>query len=76
MSLVSSMLKTVRNVEEESSKVVKSLENTIDAIDGGLDEYASPDMVSNATPEDLMRSTKVGWMGVVICGSAVIEKCL
>ena len=66
MSLVSTMLKTVRNVEEESSKVVKSLENTIDAIDGSLEEYFSPDFTSNATPEDLMRSTKVrGLVGVV-----------
>ena len=57
---VSSLLKTVKNVEEEAGKGVRSLENTIDAIDAELEKYDSSDPpASDATPEDLIRSTKV-----------------
>ncbi len=57
---VSTLLKTVKNVEDEASKVVRSLENTIDAIDAGIVEYNSSNPpASDATPEDLIRSTKV-----------------
>ncbi len=59
VSQVSTMLKTVKNVEEESGKVVRSLENTIDSIDSGLIEFNSKDFKSEATPEDLIRATKV-----------------
>ena len=60
VSKVSSLLKTVKNVEDEASKVVRSLENTIDAIDSGLEEYdSSKPAASDVTPEDLIRSTKV-----------------
>ena len=37
MSKVSSLLKTVKNVEDEASKGVQSLENTIDAVKIRLD---------------------------------------
>lgn len=57
---VSSLLKTVKNVEEESGRVVRSLENTIDAIEKNLVEFNSPNKPTvNAGPEDLIRSTKV-----------------
>ena len=59
VSQVSTMLKTVKNVEEESGKVVRSLENTIDSISSGLSEFSSKDFTSDATPEELIRTTKV-----------------
>ena len=61
VSKVSSLLKTVKNVEDESSKGIQSLENTIDAIEAGLAEYADPSKEpdSNIKPEELIRSTKV-----------------
>ena len=60
VSQVSSLLKTVKNVEEESGRVVRSLENTIDSIDASLEEYNSPRKpTADAGPEDLIRSTKV-----------------
>jgi len=59
VSQVSTMLKTVKNVEEESGKVVRSLENTIDSISSGLTEFARDDFASEATPEELIRTTKV-----------------
>ena len=57
---VSTMLKTVKNVEDEAGRGVRSLENTIDSIEADLIEYASdrPAKVE-AGPEDLIRSTKV-----------------
>ena len=60
VSQVSSLLKTVKNVEEESGRVVKSLENTIDSIEASLQDYDSPRKpTGSAGPEDLIRSTKV-----------------
>ncbi len=59
---VSSLLKTVKNVEDEASKGVQSLENTIDAIEAGIRAYNAGELVSpgsEASPEDLVRSTKV-----------------
>lgn len=57
---VSSLLKTVKNVEDEASKGVQSLENTIDAIEAALKEYETSDPSDiRASPEDLIRSTKV-----------------
>jgi talin len=56
---VSAMLKTVKNVEDEAGRGVRSLENTIDSIEANLAEYSSsnpPRM--EAGPEDLIRSTK------------------
>lgn len=57
---VSSLLKTVKNVEDQASKGVQSLENTIDAIEAGIQGYNSDQQsASEATPQDLIRSTKV-----------------
>lgn len=57
---MSSLLKTVKNVEDEASKGVQSLENTIDAIEAGLKDYNSDQPPATETsPEDLIRSTKV-----------------
>ena len=57
---VSTMLKTVKNVEDEAGRGVRSLENTIDSIEADLVEFVSdrPAKVE-AGPEDLIRSTKV-----------------
>ncbi len=56
---VSSLLKTVKNVEDEAGRGVRSLENTIDSIDADLEEYNSPrPPKATASPEDLIRSTK------------------
>ena len=57
---VSSLLKTVKNVEDEAGRGVRSLENTIDSIDANLQVYDSdaPPKIE-ATPQDLIRSTKV-----------------
>lgn len=61
---VSNMLKTVKNVEDEAGRGVRSLENTIDSIEADLTEYLSerPPKV-DAGPEDLIRSTKVSLNG-------------
>ncbi len=60
VSKVSSLLKTVKNVEEESGRVVRSLENTIESIDTNLEEFLSSNKPTvSAGPEDLIRSTKV-----------------
>lgn len=57
---VSSLLKTVKNVEDEASKGVQSLENTIDAIEAGINDFnTNQQPATEATPEDLIRSTKV-----------------
>ena len=57
---VSSMLKTVKNVEDEAGRGVRSLENTIDSIDADLAEFnSSRPPKKDAGPEDLIRSTKV-----------------
>ena len=57
---VSSLLKTVKNVEDEASKGVQSLENTIDAIEAGINAYNSDQQpATEASPQDLIRSTKV-----------------
>ena len=59
VSKVSSLLKTVKNVEDEAGRGVRSLENTIDAIEDALVEYNSPNPPKvNHSPEDLIRSTK------------------
>ena len=57
---VSSLLKTVKNVEDEAGRGVRSLENTIDSIDADLQAFDSdaPPKIE-ATPQDLIRSTKV-----------------
>ena len=52
---MSSLLKTVKNVEDEASKGVQSLENTIDAIEAGLLAYKNREM--EASPETLVRCT-------------------
>lgn len=58
---VSVMLKTVKNVEDEAGRGVKSLENTIDSIEADLAEFSSNrPPKTEAGPEDLIRSTKVG----------------
>lgn len=55
------MLKTVKNVEDEAGRGVKSLENTIDSIEADLAEFSSNrPPKTEAGPEDLIRSTKVG----------------
>ena len=60
MAKVSSLLKTVKNVEDEAGRGVRSLENTIDSIDADLKLYDSDaPPKSDATPQDLIRSTKV-----------------
>lgn len=59
VSQVSSMLKTVKNVEEESGRIVRSLENAIDNIESGIADFESGRLTSSASPEDLIRSTKV-----------------
>ena len=57
---VSSLLKTVKNVEEEAGRGVRSLENTIDSIEADIAEFDSRNPPKEtATPEDLIRSTKV-----------------
>lgn len=57
---VSSLLKTVKNVEDEAGRGVRSLENTIDSIDADLEVYDSDALPKiEATPQDLIRSTKV-----------------
>lgn len=62
---VSSLLKTVKNVEEEAGRGVRSLENTIDSIEADIAEFDSPNPPKEpATPEDLIRSTKVGYNGL------------
>ena len=58
---VSTMLKTVKNVEDEAGRGVRSLENTIDSIEADLAEFESDHPPKkDAGPEDLIRSTKVG----------------
>ena len=60
VSKVSAMLKTVKNVEDEAGRGVRSLENTIDSIDADIKEFLSDrPPKSEAGPEDLIRSTKV-----------------
>lgn len=74
VSKVSSLLKTVKNVEEESGRVVRSLENTIESIDKNLEEFLSDKKPTiPAGPEDLIRSTKVPtslWVSLIICNRA------
>ena len=68
VSKVSPLFKTVKNVEDEASKGVQSLENTIDAIEAGLLAYKNGEMeAATASPEDLVRCTKV--RGVVVVGA-------
>ena len=56
---VSNLLKTVKNVEDEAAKGVRSLENAIEAIASDLQEFESSNPPrSQATAEDLIRSTK------------------
>ena len=64
---VSNMLKTVKNVEDEAGRGVRSLENTIDSIEADLAEFASdrPPKVE-AGPEDLIRSTKVNILRLIL----------
>ena len=55
------MLKTVKNVEDEAGRGVRSLENTIDSIEADLAEFVSERPPKrDSKPEDLIRSTKVG----------------
>ena len=69
---VSNMLKTVKNVEDEAGRGVRSLENTIDSIEADLVEFSSdrPPKV-DAGPEDLIRSTKVS-----TGESGALKRCL
>lgn len=60
VSKVSAMLKTVKNVEDEAGRGVRSLENTIDSVDADLKEFLSDKPPKReGGPEDLIRSTKV-----------------
>ena len=57
---VGSLLQTVKNIEDEASRGVRSLENTIDNIDADLAEFSSSNPPKfTAGPEDLIRSAKV-----------------
>lgn len=57
---VSTMLKTVKNVEDEAGRGVRSLENTIDSIEADITKFLSDRAPkSDAGPEELIRSTKV-----------------
>ena len=57
---VSSLLKTVKYIEYEVGRGIRSLENTIDSINADLQVYDSdaPPKIK-ATPQDLIRSTRV-----------------
>lgn len=56
---LTSLLKTVKVVEDEHSRGTRALESTIEAIGQEIRALASPSAnTSQATPEDLIRSTK------------------
>ena len=85
---VSSLLKTVKNVEEEAGKGVRSLENTIDAIDAELEKYNSSDRsMTPVTLQLLMPPLKISYIAqryernlnmdsiIVILGSSLTLHC-
>ncbi|GFY46974.1 talin-2 [Trichonephila inaurata madagascariensis] len=56
---VTSLLKTVKSVEDEHSRGTRALESTIEAIAQEIRAYDSPDPpMRSATAEDLVRATK------------------
>ncbi|OXU28323.1 hypothetical protein TSAR_002155 [Trichomalopsis sarcophagae] len=56
---VTSLLKTVKAVEDEHTRGTRALESTIEAIGQELRTLRSPDSLkSNASPEDLLKCTK------------------
>lgn len=56
---LTSLLKTVKVVEDEHSRGTRALESTIEAIAQEIRALTSPNLYSsNATPEELIRSTK------------------
>jgi len=55
---VSSLLKTVRSVEDEASRGVRAIESTVDAVKQAVVNLQIGDPDRNATPEDLIRATK------------------
>lgn len=56
---VSSLLKTVKSVEDKALRGTRALESTIDAVKQAVLVVQNPSMpVRDATPEDLIRSTK------------------
>ena len=61
LSKVSSLIKTVKKIEDVSNRGTKSLENTIDAIEAVLAEYGDTNKAldTNITSEELIGSTKV-----------------
>lgn len=67
---VSGLLKTVKNVEDEAGRGVRSLENTIDSIDADLEEFESQRPPKKTfSPEDLIRSTKgISLASAKVCG--------
>ena len=56
---VTSLLKTVKTVEDEHERGTRALESTIEAISQEIRAFDSPDVPNRkATPEDLIRVTK------------------
>ncbi|XP_015768407.1 PREDICTED: talin-2-like [Acropora digitifera] len=56
---VSSLLKTVKSVEDKALRGTRALESTVDAVKQAVLEMQTSSMpVRDATPEDLIRSTK------------------
>nr|A0A3G2LGI8.1 RecName: Full=Talin [Oscarella pearsei]AYN71349.1 talin [Oscarella pearsei] len=59
VSNVSSLLKTVKSVEDEAARGARALESAIDAINAQLEELLSPNEPGrDASPEDIIRVTK------------------
>lgn len=66
---VSSLLKTVKSVEDKALRGTRALESTIDAVKQAVLEVQNPSMpVRDSTPEDLIRSTK----GVTLATAKVV----
>ncbi|XP_057316525.1 talin-2-like isoform X2 [Hydractinia symbiolongicarpus] len=55
---VSSLLKTVRSVEDEASRGVRAIESTVDAVRQAVINLQVGDPEKTASPEDLIRATK------------------
>ncbi|XP_047132289.1 talin-2 isoform X2 [Hydra vulgaris] len=55
---VSSLLKTVRSVEDEASRGVRAIESTVEAVKQAVINLQVGDPESKASPEDLIRATK------------------
>ncbi|GFQ65127.1 talin-2 [Trichonephila clavata] len=61
---VTSLLKTVKSVEDEHSRGTRALESTIEAIAQEIRAYDSSDPpMRSATAEDLVRSHKTSYIG-------------